>query len=535
MSHWTCYQCNGQSCSAVPIVRTDAPSMFCNGENYPPWDDQGDGKHLGCNDNNRCILVNGEQPSSCQTDAQCPHKYCEAGRCLLGVGGGPNECADDSECLDPAVTDPEHSECVDKKCKIVKGFEKDSCLVDTDCDGMYSSCKDNKCVQQEGFLPDSCGVDTDCYHSACTTDLKCKIVEGEDDDKCTIDADCQRTYLDCDNNQCVAVPGDAPDACAEDNDCVGDNDNDTTHLICNASQQCEVALGDGADQCQTPFDCISGSHNECSGQTCVSVLGAGINQCNTSVNCVGSPVVDDLGLGLGGGINAIDGCIEDRPGSMSVVLEWEYFSPEGIRQSQYVFQADDNSDFSSPEVNTFVGSLNNPSGTINSQTLLVNSVPTTPGAGFLAFNTTYHMRARVWDQNNRSSDWQEITYKTPVHAYPSPSFHPSLMPILVNEPVVFADGSLCYTSSQQVYFCKDLASNEYTWNFDGQIYSTRGSITHTYTDTGTYSVSLTICDSLDQCCQVSDDALSVFNDLGEAGFPEGGSGDFPLWKEISPF
>jgi hypothetical protein len=190
--------------------------------------------------------------------------------------------------------------------------------------------------------------------------------------------------------------------------------------------------------------------------------------------------------------NSADYC--GTTGYPSVRLRWQFSDP-GDTQSAYQIQVDNNSNFSSPEVDT--GKVIS-----SSQAFLIQ-----PPYPTLSWNTSYYWRLKVWDSQDTSSNW--VTYQdnlsppesfiTISHSYPylDLTFSPSRPKI--NEIVTFTDNSKCYSVGNLEYDCKNGGANIlYKWDFtdDGIVDSTlKGNATTTYLANGNYTVRLTITDN----------------------------------------
>ena len=202
-----------------------------------------------------------------------------------------------------------------------------------------------------------------------------------------------------------------------------------------------------------------------------------------------------------------------------VRLSWEFSDPNpSDTQSAYQVQVDNNSNFSSPEVD---------SGKISSSS-------TTYAPGTLSYNTTYYWRVKVWDQDDNVSDWANGTsLTTAIHHYPFPDFTHSPQSPSAEEEVEFTDTSTCYDGTNNPYNCKDNVANRYQWDFkddgiggddcDSNLDSScRGDVVYTYSVAGDYTVKLYITDDLGTC-----------DDTGDS--PIGTTLPLPEWKEIPPF
>lgn len=220
-----------------------------------------------------------------------------------------------------------------------------------------------------------------------------------------------------------------------------------------------------------------------------------------------------------------------------VIFSWTFIPWEPTDfQTVYQVQIDNNSDFSSPEVDSCVpapGTCNPPNGSNSYATYL----------GKLSYNETYYWRLQVWDRDGMSSNWvyppslpgsptpiPGTSFTTPLHGYPSPNFSVYPNNPTVNELVYFTDDSKCYSAPGNIeYNCRDNASNRYQWDFqnDGIIDCDsntkpicRGDATTTYAVAGQYSAKLFITDGIGTCSMVQSIGLGL---------------SLPEWKEVAPF
>lgn len=192
-----------------------------------------------------------------------------------------------------------------------------------------------------------------------------------------------------------------------------------------------------------------------------------------------------------------------------VRVRWQFSDP-GDNQSAYQIQIDNNSDFSSPEVDT--GKVISAS-----QSFLVQ-----PPYPTLSWNQTYYWRIKVWDsQNTPSAGWivyqddvnPPESFTTPSHSYPYPDFTPSPQNPSIGEIVTFNNNSICYGSCS------------YLWDFgNGQTSATAGNATTTYTIAGPKIVILTI----------TDNGLSPAGSCATSRQVNIGA-RLPKWREILPF
>jgi len=216
----------------------------------------------------------------------------------------------------------------------------------------------------------------------------------------------------------------------------------------------------------------------------------------------------------------------------TTIFSWQFTDLDGDTQSAYQIQVDNNSNFSSPEVDSCKAISNSNSYAIGAcGSCCVNP----PCSCSIAYDNTYYWRLMVWDSKDTpSSDWivyqnnvpPPESFTTPSHSYPSPNFTPSPQNPAIAEIVTFIDSSKCYFSPGDTeYSCSAGVSISYLWDFDnGQTSTKKGNATTTYTAIGPKTVRLTITD----------------NSLTPAGScettrPVNTSLPLPEWIEIAPF
>ncbi|MCX6758955.1 MAG: PKD domain-containing protein [Candidatus Nealsonbacteria bacterium] len=179
-----------------------------------------------------------------------------------------------------------------------------------------------------------------------------------------------------------------------------------------------------------------------------------------------------------------------------VRLKWQFSDP-GDSQSAYQIQVAAISGFSPLVLDT--GKITGSTG--QSQAFVIQSPYPT-----LSWNTTYYWRLKVWDsQDTTSTDWIVYQNNTPPpesfttvsHSYPYSDFTLSPQNPAIGEVVTFTDNSKCYSSPGNTeYSCSTGGSISYLWDFgNGQISTTKGNATTTYTTTGPKTVRLTITDN----------------------------------------
>jgi len=134
------------------------------------------------------------------------------------------------------------------------------------------------------------------------------------------------------------------------------------------------------------------------------------------------------------------------PGAL---FSWLFTDPDaGDTQGAYQVQCDNNSDFSSPEVNP---------GKITSTSSSYAAV-----AGLLAYNSTYYWRVMVWDNHDLNSVWASgPSFTTPKHQYPTVDFSWSPTNPSANELVQFADQSTVYGGSSKATWSWSMSDVSY--------------------------------------------------------------------------
>lgn len=276
--------------------------------------------------------------------------------------------------------------------------------------------------------------------------------------------------------------------------------------------------------------CSSNEHTVCIGSVCQCISGTGTDLCTSNDQCLNNnpPTALNLRSVAGSYCTGIQG-------SGLAYFQWNYSDPDNDNEKQFELQIDDNSNFSSPEVDrlfVIYGNIN--SGDLQQQLIQVKTIPTTPLGDYIKYSTPYYWRVKVQDQRGADSGW--IVYSGSYtfeysHPAPSPGFAFTPANPQPAENVAFTDNlSVCYNNSGLVS-CRALTNciggKCYTWNFgdSSPLNYTMGNVSHTYGAAGTYPVSLRICDDI-SCCYAVNNVI--------VGTPSGGKG-VPQWKEISPF
>jgi len=188
-------------------------------------------------------------------------------------------------------------------------------------------------------------------------------------------------------------------------------------------------------------------------------------------------------------------------GWASAIFSWTFTDPDSDTQSAYQIQADNNSSFSSPEVD---------SGKVVSTS---NSYATQSGK--LSFNTTYYWRLMVWDSKDAASSWiSGASFTTPRHAYPYVDF--TWIP---QNPTI--DENTQFTDQSQVY--GGAVKSSWFWTFQNGSPSTSAiqNPLIRFLSTGAKSITLKVTDSDGFNCT----GQKTLNTLLR----------LPDWREIPPF
>ncbi len=199
------------------------------------------------------------------------------------------------------------------------------------------------------------------------------------------------------------------------------------------------------------------------------------------------------------------------------IFSWTFSDPNLPLDSQSAYQVlvDNNSDFSSPEINT--------NKVINS------GQQYSPPPGLLSYSTTYYWKVTVWDSTDLSATTNGPNFTTPLHRYPNPSFMVIPQWPTKDEVVLFSDNSLCYDNANSSYSCKNGGSISYRWDFSYvsptfvQDSTKKGNASTTYAALGNYTVRLEITDS-----SLSPAGVCVTDQVVNVGLP------LPFWKEVAP-
>ncbi|KKN97178.1 hypothetical protein LCGC14_0161550 [marine sediment metagenome] len=185
--------------------------------------------------------------------------------------------------------------------------------------------------------------------------------------------------------------------------------------------------------------------------------------------------------------------------SPPIFLNWTYSDPDDVPlgtdpQSAYQVQVDNNSDFSSPEIDS-------------GKVISASTDYSPPG---LSFNTTYFWRVMVWDSIDTPSTFATGPSFSTLSRPPWPDFTWSPLEPAAGEIIQFTDQTTFYGTSPG-----------WEWDFDGDggTDSIEQNPTHSYSVSGDYIVELIAVDS-DGSCSIQQTLTT--------GSP------LPEWREISP-
>ena len=185
-------------------------------------------------------------------------------------------------------------------------------------------------------------------------------------------------------------------------------------------------------------------------------------------------------------------------------FSWTFSDAEDSSQASYDFEVDNDSNFSSPEVQILLSV-----GAATSRLVIVSANPAT---NQLAYNEAYHWRVRVYDSGGLNSGWvspvpPQSPFNTAPHLYPISSF--TFVPSAPSqgEEIAFSETTTCFNTSNVPISCPD----NYSWDFDyedGPPFTqdaTGQEVTHAYSDTAPHTVALDVTDQEGQTCRETSD------------------------------
>jgi plastocyanin len=189
-----------------------------------------------------------------------------------------------------------------------------------------------------------------------------------------------------------------------------------------------------------------------------------------------------------------------KVGPGATIFSWKFTDSDGDSQSAYQVQVDNNSNFSSPEVDS--GKINSSSNSYSPQT-------------GLSYNTTYYWRVRVWDSKGNVSSWSYgSSFTTPKHVYPTPDFIFSPDKPQPGQVVQFTDKSQAFGGAK-------IESWYWTFQNGNPSASTNQNPTTTFSSIGESEIILEVTDSSNYSCSVKKFLRTTY--------------PLPFWKEIPPF
>ncbi|MFZ5559669.1 MAG: PKD domain-containing protein, partial [Patescibacteria group bacterium] len=202
-------------------------------------------------------------------------------------------------------------------------------------------------------------------------------------------------------------------------------------------------------------------------------------------------------------------------------FSWTYADPDNDKQTRFDFQIDNNSNFSSPEINRTISGLSNPSPSTNNQAVYL-VLTATPDK--IIYKTTYYWRVKVYDQPGLDSGWNNgSSFTTPARHFPEPAFDWTPSRPSVEEQVNFdSSDSLCYDNDYNGSPCSLDTNDRFDWTFqDGNPATANTPTPNTkFQSKGNKVVTLTITDGNNNSCTLSQSV--------PVRFP------LPKWREVKP-
>ena len=228
-----------------------------------------------------------------------------------------------------------------------------------------------------------------------------------------------------------------------------------------------------------------------------------------------------------------------------ITVVWNFDDEDsGDSQSAYQIQIDDNSDFSTPEIDT--------------EKIISSSNSYSTISGSLAYAKTYYWRVKVWDTKDDQSDWQDkdtegniLQFSTPLHYWPTIDFTFSPENPERGIPVQFTNLSFYYKTDESSTVTgtfvqgsynvslegapQEVLDSTFAWDFDYCDYegftteSTEKDPTYYFLKpnsclySNTFTVALKVTDQDGYTCMATKNVI-----IGS------GESKYPRWKEIAP-
>jgi hypothetical protein len=144
----------------------------------------------------------------------------------------------------------------------------------------------------------------------------------------------------------------------------------------------------------------------------------------------------------------------------NVSFSWIYTDSMGENEKKFEFQVDNNSDFSSPEINRTLDNLDYVSPAANNQSVLLTSANESDK---LTYNGgAFYWRVRVWDAEDNNTPHTNFSepslwvvassvFNLPFHAYPDVHFVWAPLNPGINQETQFLDESRVFGGSSLAY------------------------------------------------------------------------------------
>lgn len=484
---------------------------------------------FGCNADQQC--VRGGSGPSCATDFDCQSELScrNANACTLGGGGA--YCSVNADC-EVASDEPDEDD--------------PDCPSATNCSGLQLGCdSDQHCVP--GGIGPSCDSTGDCQHyNTCNSDHQCVLHGGGA--YCSEPADCSGLPYACNADQ-QCVPGGIGPSCdymtKGNDDCTGyktcdvDGSGNARCLVGGGGAYCPSANSVGDTYCES-FTVSCNNNGQC-------VPGGNGFSCTADADCLNEPpTVDSLSVDSGPYCSFI-------PGTGLATFRWNYTDTENDDEVGWRLQIRTGpSLFDDIVYDSCRNGTCGTNGSATSKPIYVLPSSTDSDQDHIHYGESYYWGVKVWEAvTGYDSGW---VYYSGSYTYPYLHLAPAVsyqVPtnIYPGAQVTFVDNSVCHNNDDSWYYCKDPSAcynadnsshtcptsptTTYSWWFDS-VNSTspdntvdKAAATHAYSQSGTYSTVLQVCDGLapTYCC--SNTANVNVGSINPKTVPQ--------WKEVSPF